>query len=619
MAKTEEKAKAPEKATRRRKTSAASEKTKTSYAEGLLTEEDLLADANAIQRVVLEVEDSDSEASLISLLMEKSVSGAKSTPQSRSNYIDVLMQSPDFKQIIAKRGNDNPDISGNEFEKLNHGGYSTVYSIDEDKVVKLTSLRHSYLLSNVAKKSFLFPIIKSKGEVIKEQYKRFCREAEILCRTDKADAFVVEIRESEDKVYDIILALFMKKYQPVNWNQTMSEEEAKEVVLQVLNQLSHNGYYIHRDIKPENILFDKKEKEYVLMDWDGAKDLRSGTYTERRTIEEEAELGDYPHPAVIMSPYYTHPLRYNSSMDKESDRDIDIYSLGVLMARMIYPGSEEAFRHEMFTQRGEDVYAFDQEAFDKQPCSDAYKAVVIKATSYCEPGESAPKATYSTIDEMMDDVRCIGAAKSSSAGKAKFYGLKPYVAALLGGGAYLFALLLAFIGDFMYKTSVPKELICAAASVGLFGWIAAYGKEKNKAVKKSDLIMVAVLWLISSICSFIAAAINLYALPTGLTLVQLVIITLIYYGISRIPFKEPRSFFSVEFTDMALWALRCLPIGICVGLTYMLVPVIANPDTGAVFDWSNVAVVLIFGALGSFIGAVCRCAVSMIRISRYSE
>ncbi len=113
-------------------------------------------------------------------------------------------------------------------------------------------------------------------------------------------------------------AFFTLEYisgKPINHSFKKFSEEFIEAVIQVINALGafHNKGFIHGDLKPEHILYNRKEKKIVLIDFGFA-----GISTHQ--IKSYGTLG-YVAPEVIK----------NIGMDQRSD----LYSLGVIIYEIL--------------------------------------------------------------------------------------------------------------------------------------------------------------------------------------------------------------------------------------------------------------------------------------------
>lgn len=101
----------------------------------------------------------------------------------------------------------------------------------------------------------------------------------------------------------------------------LSENKAKEIFKQIYEAVCyiHNNNIIHRDLKPNNILFLDKEKTHLVIIDFGISGVSNGN------MKEKIKAGT----TMFMAPEMASGEQY------ASDRKLDIWSLGIILYRMV--------------------------------------------------------------------------------------------------------------------------------------------------------------------------------------------------------------------------------------------------------------------------------------------
>ncbi len=148
---------------------------------------------------------------------------------------------------------------------------------------------------------------------------------------------------------------------------------------------AHSNGIIHRDIKPGNILIDKATGTPRITDFGLAKDLDA-----RSMLSVTGE--------VLGTPSYMSPEQAQG-LNKELDRRTDIYSLGVVLYRLLagrVPFEGNTYADTIYKLVHHEVV--DPTKLNKSVPSDL-SAIVLRAM------EKNPAERYATADELADDLQ----------------------------------------------------------------------------------------------------------------------------------------------------------------------------------------------------------------------
>lgn len=166
--------------------------------------------------------------------------------------------------------------------------------------------------------------------------------------------------------------------------EKISLEEALNIIVQVGEGLNyaHEHGIIHRDIKPSNIIIDE-EGHPLIADFGLAK------------VEATEEITSNK---VIGTPSYMSPEQANPELKNKLDKRSDIFSLGVLLYRILI--GEVPFKGrsnlEIIKKIVEQDPRYPRKANPEIPVD--IEAVILKAM------EKSPDKRYQTVREFIDDI-----------------------------------------------------------------------------------------------------------------------------------------------------------------------------------------------------------------------
>lgn len=165
-----------------------------------------------------------------------------------------------------------------------------------------------------------------------EAYEQFMEEAEIVAALNHPNIIpIFEIGEESDVYYQVIqlvigydidVLISKAKKHPVPSKRLIPIKRTLGIVIDVLDGLgyAHEEEVVHQDIKPANILIEERSSRPLIVDFGIAK-----------TAETE-----FRSQGIISgTPIYISP---EQAAGKETDGRADIYSMGVLMIKMLAGG-----------------------------------------------------------------------------------------------------------------------------------------------------------------------------------------------------------------------------------------------------------------------------------------
>lgn len=173
----------------------------------------------------------------------------------------------------------------------------------------------------------ILPKTHSTSEIERQQ---FLDEAEIIAGLSHPNIIpIFEMGENEDfyfqvmqliKGNDLNNIINNRIKHPVLSKRIIPIEETVEIVMQILDGLAyaHEEGIIHQDIKPANILIEQRTKRPLIADFGIAKTAQ---------MEQKKQSN-----VIFGSPLYLSP---EQAAAKETDQRTDIYSVGVLLFKML--------------------------------------------------------------------------------------------------------------------------------------------------------------------------------------------------------------------------------------------------------------------------------------------
>jgi serine/threonine-protein kinase len=189
----------------------------------------------------------------------------------------------------------------------------------------------------------ILPKTHSTNEIERQQFRD---EAEIVAGLSHPNIIpIFEMGEVDDFYFQVMqlikgndLNTIINDHlkHPIHSKRVIPVEETIDIVIQVLDGLSyaHEEEVIHQDIKPANILMEERTKRPLISDFGIAKTAQ---------MEHEKQLN-----VVYGSPLYLSP---EQAAAKETDKRTDIYSVGVLLFKMLVgflPYRKESLKNLLF-------------------------------------------------------------------------------------------------------------------------------------------------------------------------------------------------------------------------------------------------------------------------------
>lgn len=204
-------------------------------------------------------------------------------------------------------------------EQIGKGGMASVYRAQQISVgreVALKILHHRFLTDAMLKR-------------------RFLNEAALASRLNHPNTITIhDLGETHDGYMYIAMELIrgvslkgeLKKYKPMSWRR------ACRIAVQIASSLqnAHENNIIHRDLKPDNVMLTwsgigRTASQIVkVLDFGIAKIISDDGSEQSRSVTSPNEL--------FGTPEYMSPEQVSG---KELDNRTDIYSLGIILYRMI--------------------------------------------------------------------------------------------------------------------------------------------------------------------------------------------------------------------------------------------------------------------------------------------
>ncbi len=173
----------------------------------------------------------------------------------------------------------------------------------------------------------ILPKSHSTNEIERQQ---FLDEAEIIAGLSHPNIIPIFEMGEDDDFYFQVMQLIKgndlnniinnRIKHPVLSKRTVPVEETIDIVIKILDGLAyaHDEGVIHQDIKPANILMEERTKRPLIADFGIAK---------------TAQMEQIKQSNIIFgSPLYLSPEQASA---KETDQRTDIYSVGVLLFKML--------------------------------------------------------------------------------------------------------------------------------------------------------------------------------------------------------------------------------------------------------------------------------------------
>lgn len=199
---------------------------------------------------------------------------------------------------------DLPETLGNYkiIKKLGSGGMADVYEAVDERLERKVAIK-------------ILPTDFARDEMRAE---RFNKEVLATAKLNHPNIVTIYDVGSENGFAYYTMALLPNGELKAKINQGMQENDVLTVITQIAEALgyAHAKGFVHRDLKPENILFDEHGTAVVT-------DLGIAKLVGSDTTQTGTSLG---------TPYYMSP---EQAMAKKIDGRSDLYSLGVLIFRML--------------------------------------------------------------------------------------------------------------------------------------------------------------------------------------------------------------------------------------------------------------------------------------------
>jgi serine/threonine protein kinase len=215
---------------------------------------------------------------------------------SLTDHGDVTREAPTLKRI-------------GRFElvaRLGLGGFGTVWKARDIELDRTVAVK-----------------IPRKGQLAREEIQQFLKEARAVAQLRHPNIVPVhEIGREEDTIF--IVSDYIRGISMSDWlsGPTPEPHEVARImsVVAAAVQHAHDHGVIHRDLKPSNILLDDHGQPWV-MDFGLAK-------------RETGEIAVTMDGQILGTPAYMSPEQAGGD-NQWVDRRSDIYSLGVMMFRMV--------------------------------------------------------------------------------------------------------------------------------------------------------------------------------------------------------------------------------------------------------------------------------------------